>query len=245
MGKWKAYKIGGKDSKGRVIEEIYSHDDSHIIYATSEALQFEGDLTKLDNEPEINLRLTQIRALAPSDGESKYIHRALLANALTACMAGDISNCKQQLKNIYDSLINRKSAAARLIYLWSSFLLSAFFWLLFLVLYLYFGDVWKGIIWAQVICFSASGGVLSVAWRQQKIPVDPDKNPLMHISNGASRIVLASLSGVACYLAVKSGVVLTILEKWDSSYAVLFFCFLSGFSEKFMPNVLNSVESKV
>lgn len=244
MCDWRSYKKDGTDKKGRKITAIYAHDDNHIVYQTDDGLEIEGNIENLDKDPEVNRYVSQIKSLAPSDDPAKTLHYSQLATALSSCIGGDITGCKLQLKKIFESLQNKRNAVARLIYLWSAASLAAIMWLITLFLNSTYEGEWWGMIWALAISFGATGGVLSVAWRQQEIPVDPDRNARMHISNGMARIVLAALSGLACYLAIKSGVVLTLLEKWDGSYAVLFFCFLSGFSEKFMPNVLSSAEQQ-
>jgi hypothetical protein len=47
---------------------------------------------------------------------------------------------------------------------------------------------------------------------------------------------------LACYVAIKAEMILTLVER-GPGYGVLFFCFLSGFSETFVPNLLNEKDS--
>lgn len=244
MCEWRNYKKDGNDKKGRKIIAIYAHDTDHIIYQTDDGLHLEGNVESLDKDPEVNHYVSQIKALAPVNEAEKSLHFSQLATALSSCVGGDITGCKMQLKRIFESLQNKRNAVARLIYLWAAVGFAASVWIIVLFISNTNGSNWWGLTWALAISFGATGGVLSVAWRQQQIPVDPDRSPKMHISNGMARIILAALSGLACFLAIKSGVILNLLQDQPKNYDVLFFCFLSGFSEKFMPNVLSNADQQ-
>lgn len=244
MCDWRDYKKDGNDKKGRKITAIYAHDTNHIIYQSDDGLQIEGNVESLDKDPEVNHYVSQIKALAPVSALEKSLHYSQLATALSSCVGGDMTGCKTQLKRIFESLQNKRNAVARLIYLWAAVGFAAAIWIIILLISNTNGSNWWGLTWALSISFGATGGVLSVASRQQQIPVDPNRNPQMHISNGMARIILAALSGLACFLAIKSGVILNLLQEQSNDYDVLFFCFLSGFSEKFMPNVLSNSDQQ-
>src|SRR5262249_18992312 len=98
------------------------------------------------------------------------------------------------------------------------------------------------LIWFQLVAFGATGALFSVLLNQQKIPIDLDYSVLDHLTAGVSRILVGVIASMGCYTAIKGGIILSMAEG-VTGYGVLFFCFLSGFSETFVPSLLKEKDS--
>lgn len=60
---------------------------------------------------------------------------------------------------------------------------------------------------------------------------------------GLTRILVSILGGIFIFMVVKSGLVLNVIA--DSSlFSVFVFCFVAGFSEKLVPDLLRKLEAR-
>ena len=66
----------------------------------------------------------------------------------------------------------------------------------------------------------------------------------MNFFNGFLRVVIAMISGVVAYLLIESKIVFSFLGDQSSGNGYLIVAFLSGFSERFIPNIMNTWSSK-
>jgi hypothetical protein len=238
MSQWDNYNVGGVDQKGRKIDKIYSHNKKYIIYEAENLLQFEGDTTALDRAPVVSDLLTRAMALSPADLLRKRRVFLQIAIALDQCMEGDVAGCTLTLNAILERLKNAESALARLRYLGGAVIACALSWVVFAACRYGINFAWPELVWFQLIAFGATGAMFSVLLTQRGIPVNLDESAAVHWTAGASRIVIGLIAATCVYVAIKAKIFLAITEDLAADYATLFFCFLSGFSETFVPNLL-------
>ncbi|HEY2068150.1 MAG TPA: hypothetical protein VGG48_01245 [Rhizomicrobium sp.] len=236
-----SYRVGGVDRHGRLIEVIYSHYPHYIVYVTGGALQIEGNTTELDGNPQVSALLSRAINLCPNVMRVKRQTFAQLAVAVDQCMASHPAEALASVTRVIAQLSDRARSAARLHYVWSGAIAVTVLWLIFLAC-LPFRPADDALLWLQVIAFGGTGALFSVILNQQTIPIDVDDTALVHWTAGASRVLVGMIAGTACYLAIKSRVALNFAESSDH-YTELFFCFLSGFSESFVPNLLKGQET--
>ena len=99
------------------------------------------------------------------------------------------------------------------------------------------------------IMMGAVGALFSTTVRLQSMSVDPTVTFLMHWVYGAQRVIVGSLGALAIYFGFKSGVVNGLFQPDATAigpgtefnlYWLSFVCLLAGFSERLVPNLLDS-----
>src|SRR5205807_3786397 len=103
--------------------------------------------------------------------------------------------------------------------------------------------------WAMTTVLAGIGGVFSVFLNLGLLEVNVNQNKGFLLCAGATRSLVAVLAGVALLLAMRSDMFAGIVYKGEPpsisdslGTAEMFFCFLAGFSESFVPNILRDSE---
>ncbi|WP_044302422.1 hypothetical protein [Rhodopirellula sallentina] len=86
----------------------------------------------------------------------------------------------------------------------------------------------------------AIGSLLSVLFRLDRLPVQPYSYPSRQILLGVCRTTLGSFFGAVFVVLVKAELLLGVVR--DKPYAIAVFSFLSGFSERYVPSILDAIE---
>lgn len=256
------FMIGGKDTSGHSIVNIFTRGDEFVIYAiadTDEPETFKIYVdTEIESDPKnlmgrlesIKDELADFRSILHKGVHDKSIkHRA--ANAVSTALRGDPEAAKKIFIKIREQ-VNKEYMfvqRGRLLYLSGAFFSALTVALLALILYLLRDSelarnigVIKNFLYA--ISFSALGGLLSISLNLKSIAFERELQLYAYFVYGVQRIVLAALGGVFAYVAVKSGLVLSlVLTSSQSMYAMLAVCIVAGFSETLIPNALQKLES--
>jgi hypothetical protein len=238
---WKNYKAGGIDSFDRKIEAILCMGTDYIIYEAEMILRVQGDAAA-SLDPQIFERVLKATAMRPSNAMFRRRLYQQVATALSQGLDGDRIGAVACLDGILARLSSTSIATARLRYIWSAFLLCAVVWSVFAFCRSRVLLPPEDLLWIQMVAFGGTGALFSVLINQQKIPIDLDHSWLVHCTAGASRVLVGVIASLACYTAIKAGIILSFVEQ-GSGYGLLFFCLLSGFSETFVPNLLNEEDS--
>lgn len=256
------FMIGGKDTSGHSIVNIFTRGDEFVIYAiadTDEPETFKIYVdTEIESDPKnlmgrlesIKDELADFRSILHKGVHDKSIkHRA--ANAVSTALRGDPEAAKKIFIKIREQ-VNKEYMfvqRGRLLYLSGAFFSALTVALLALILYsLRDSDLARniGVIknFLYAISFSALGGLLSISLNLKSIAFERELQLYAYFVYGVQRIVLAALGGVFAYVAVKSGLVLSlVLTSSQSMYAMLAVCIVAGFSETLIPNALQKLES--
>ncbi|ELI6430188.1 hypothetical protein RRM58_005537 [Vibrio harveyi] len=83
------------------------------------------------------------------------------------------------------------------------------------------------------------GSFISIVQRHNLIKTTVNMSPITVAIESFSRICIGIIFGFICILLSKSGLALANFA--DNQHALLVFSFLSGFSERFIPNMLDTV----
>ena len=85
------------------------------------------------------------------------------------------------------------------------------------------------------------GALLSIYHRCNSIVVSPKSCRAQHGFLGVSRVILGSISGMLFVVLVKANLLMGVLEQSIASISIL--SALSGFSERYFPNLMNNLET--
>lgn len=89
----------------------------------------------------------------------------------------------------------------------------------------------------------ALGAALSVSQRFRSIPIDRFASRRFTVTGGVSRVVFGALFGVVFLMFQKSGLILAAIE--SNSFAISTAALVAGFSERLIPELIGTVESKL
>ena len=238
------YRVGGKDSRQRLIQAIFAHFDSYILYQAEGRLEIQGELAPLDNSAEVQKRLDILIPLTPDDekGRNRF-HRSLSA-AIVACMNRDDESATILLDQLIQRMSLKVLEVGRLLYLAGAVIVAAISCLASIALHLSnLPPRSTLVLLAYMAAFGGLGGVFSVATKLPRIQVDRDSGVWFNLVSGASRALIAIIGGIFAYLAMKTGLLLTILADSSDVIGLLLGGFLAGFSETIVPNTLRRAES--
>ena len=90
-------------------------------------------------------------------------------------------------------------------------------------------------------CMGMLGALLSVYQRSQDLEIGPNSTRSELVFNGVSRIILGAISGFLTVVVVHADLMIGFAER--SLPALSVFAALSGFSERYFPNILNQIEA--
>jgi len=259
MAHWQDYKVGGKDKKDRVIEEIFSFDDDYIIYSSGNQLRFEGKTEQLDQTPDLANLLSQIISLSPSRESLKKRVWTRTATALDQCLSDRQAEARDILQDILRYVTFLRTLRGQIHY----FLGCLAGAVLPVVVLIAVASVrysiypsgetpsqWSlALQWVQeiseVTALAALGGTLSVTMALRGIEVEPESEKVFKIPfdllAGLSRALIAIIAGIFIYYAVGSNLQIGFLQTAETPFTLYSFAFLAGFSESFVPNILQSL----
>jgi len=256
---WRSYRTGGKDNAGRIIEKVYALDDNYVIYFSDCELFYETTPGLVKELGSTNAALARINRLLPDNPRDKdsYVYRnkfstlELAADACEMVFCGQSSDALEILNSIRDKLQTSEEGSRRLMYQLGTVSITVAFWLVFLWLqwmsYMY--GRWEP--WMLGAALAMASGVFSVCLNLDSLVVNVNQQRLFLFYAGATRSVIAFLAGIGLLLAMRSKMFAGIaysgkppLPFSPLEIAEMFFCFLAGFSEAFVPNILRDSEKK-
>ncbi|WP_367256528.1 hypothetical protein [Pseudomonas sp. stari2] len=254
--------IGGKDTSGHTIVNVFTRGDEFVVYAIADADEPETFKVYVDTEIEsdpknimgrlesIKEELADFRSILHKGVHDKSIkHRA--ANAVSTALRGDPDSAKKIFIKIREQ-VNKEYMIVqrgRVLYLSGAFSSAIMLVLFALISYSLRNSEWAqniGVIkdFLYAVSFSALGGLLSISLNLKSIAFERELQLYAYFVYGVQRIVLAALGGTFAFVAVKSGLVLSlVLTSAEPMYAMLAVCIAAGFSETLIPNALQKLES--
>lgn len=243
---WNGKLVGQEDDAGRKIEEIYINQPTLFVYIAQSELYYDGTSAVMGKIRELTIASAKIRALSPESlRERKRTIYEQLSKAIYLIANNNKETADWILKDVLDQLTTAKTSVQRLIYLWSAISASFSVWVAFLVWFLWDHQTHYLLPWLLALAMGSTGGVLSVCANHDSITINLRESKSKYFWAGVTRIILALICGLGVLLAIRAGIILRLVEGKQTSEAVplvlaseMFFCFVGGFSEAFLPNVL-------
>jgi hypothetical protein len=247
---WHLYERGGKDTAGRVIDYIYTRDKDYVIYFSGGDMFYEAEEPLLEKLGNANVALARINRLLPATASSdKTSTLELVADAFEMIFMDQVAEGLGILSDIRDKLQIAPESKRRLTYQLGAISVTVGIWAIYLVLHSFkwMPKGWDP--WMLAAALALAGGAFSVCLNLGSLQVSVNQGLGFLYSAGTTRSVVALLSGVGLLLAMRAKMIAGLAYGNNARDAVallneaeMFFCFLAGFSETFVPNILRDSE---
>jgi len=251
---WHTYRAGEGDRAGRKIRKVYAVGDGYVIYFIGCELYYETspmlgkDLGSADSAL---ARINRLLDASPEEGTREYEINVstleLAADAFEMFFCGERNEALEILNGIRDKLQGKEEGQRRLMYQLGTVLITALVWILYL---------WRQsrgslpaawLPWMLAAALAILGGLFSVCLNLGSLEVNVNQQKVFLLIAGATRSIVAFLAGIALLLAMRSKMFAGIAYKDGLApsagnaleIAEMFFCFLAGFSESLVPNILS------
>jgi hypothetical protein len=251
---WHTYRAGEGDRAGRKIRKIYAVGDGYVIYFIGCELYYETspmlgkDLGTADSAL---ARINRLLDANPEEGTREYQINVstleLAADAFEMFFCGERNEALEILNGIRDKLQAKEEGQRRLMYQLGTVLITAVVWALYLWCQSRGSMPAAWLPWILAAALAILGGLFSVCLNLGSLEVNVNQQKWFLLIAGATRSIVAFLAGIALLLAMRSKMFAGIAYKDDMTpsagnpleIAEMFFCFLAGFSESFVPNILS------
>jgi hypothetical protein len=205
------------------------------------------DLAKADAAlAGINRLLDDNQVKGSREYNFNYAKLELAADALEMVLRKEEPEGLEILNDLRDELQTKEEGQRRLFYQGATAFVALLPWIFYLFLHGkgYLPGMWNP--WMLAAAMAMAGGLFSVCLNIGSLEVNVNQGNWFLWFAGATRSAVACLAGIGMFLAMRSklfggitygGEPPKLAEKlWA---AELFFCFLAGFSESFVPNILS------
>ncbi len=240
---------------------VFEDSDRFVVFVDHEVdvdweTTDEFDQERRLNDAEHNAILNEAAIVesVPCDYLEKRIRlrfKRQIAEAIARSFSYDYSSARQMLSAAREFVRDRNVELSRFWYLSGS--ASATF-----IVAIAASGVWtfrdgiaaaigESVPLSALVCFmGALGAMLSIILRMGRAALDCSSGRGLHYLESASRIVAGSLSALALFLAVKSGLLLPqAIQPNAQPWVLLLLAFVAGASERLAPSVISKVELSV
>ncbi|WP_158991711.1 hypothetical protein [Mucilaginibacter sp. L196] len=187
----------------------------------------------------------------PCHDISKHIiisFKRQIGESLVRAFEKDFENAKLMIKHAQEFIINRNIEQSRYMYLYASAVAALGAAVTGLILWLFrpfliglTGDP----LFFCLLSFLAGvlGAFLSVILRMGKTNLDFNASKHLHYMEAASRIMAGMISGLLIALCIKTGIILPIFSKIQSTHsAMILGGLISGCSERLAPSIIKKFD---
>lgn len=253
---WNNYREGQEDNEGRKIDKLFSKTPSYVIYFNGLdllykiGLELQGHLglAKLGSADAALARINRLLDKTKTKGREYRFNRSILelaADALEMAFSDETAEAGEILKGIQDKLEAKEEGQRRLMYQAGTLVIALVVWFAYLLLRGWtLPPEWDP--WMLAAALAMAGGLFSVCLNVGELQVNVNQQNWFLLSAGATRAVVALLAGIGLLLATRSKIFAGIAYPKEPptpgallTIAEMFFCFLAGFSEYFVPNILS------
>ncbi|MGH9954545.1 MAG: hypothetical protein ACRD39_02650 [Nitrososphaeraceae archaeon] len=254
--------VGSKEWTGQNITVIIAKSDNFLIYRVEgdrddDSLRVlvantsnDKEKIMLENYDKIQLELLEVYSAIPKSRNPK---RALnkVGNAIAMVLEANPDDnstfntakticvtIAQQINTEYKRLIEGK-----LFYLIGCLSAAAVLSIVSFTCFYFIGNLNTLVQLLYAATFASYGGFISVYIALNQLVFETELQKRDYIFYGLTRILVSILGGIFVFMVVKSGLVLNVIA--DSSlFSVFVFCFVAGFSEKLVPDLLRKLEAR-
>lgn len=240
------YKHGDVALSGQTIEFIYGHSPDLIVYRdalggihweTADDCLNEAGLLANQKYDELKAR---VEASLPQKRHKRF--RDPLASALFLGLSEQTAAAAlAHFDHVAGEIKQQALEQGRVNYVFYSSIVSAFVLSVSLGALIITAEPKFGL-FAVAGGAGAAGAWASVLQRVAKLELGAFDNPDVLMLQGVTRVILGTLFGIVSLLAIKAGILLSAAGSSFSAIALI--AFLAGFSERFVPELLNAMERR-
>ena len=257
---WLDYERLEKDCNGHVIDSIHARCADFVIYFCREGdtpqgasdLYYECTDKLLETMASANAALAKVNRMLPEEEKKRREILEFVADAFEMRLCGQKEESEKILSDIVTQLQVSKETRGRLWYQSATLVTALGVWALYFLLPAFAdgANLTQVKPWILAAALGATGGFFSVCLNLGSIQVNANQSLLPLFFGGATRAAVALIAAIACLLAVQGKIILGLVGDVSNPEtageiirpAVMFFLFLAGFSETFIPNVLRDAE---
>lgn len=245
MANYNGYKEGDTSDLGCIIKRIISINSNIAVYfsdGNSIAYEFSEDrvlseygLVKSEFD-----RLIKLIPINAPDSMIRQLKHELGTSLFHALSSSNIEDALSFFDNVSSKINKLKTPEqAKITFVAYSISLSTI--AISALIYLSFAlhnmsDI--------VLCmlFGVVGALLSTLQRNISFDIDLLASYWMYFAHAFIKILTGIISGLVIFLISHSGIALSFAK--DNTYALLLFCLISGFSERYIPDLLAKIKDR-
>ncbi|MHA3059506.1 hypothetical protein ACX1N5_00765 [Acinetobacter sp. ANC 4636] len=256
-------KTGAFDLNGYEIKNIYARGEEYVIYDCKDAqvnqiikvyleTKVDEDTTIIKALNSVKFEFDKLKTVLYKSGDNP-LHKQRAASAIViALQEPDKADSVNMLLRSIASEIAEEYANklwGRLAYLAGALLVAIFASFYAIYAYLHrtlplFADNHSFLLLAYCSGFASMGGFFSVSLKSKSIFIMQATSKWMYAGYGLERNAIAVIAGAVCFALLSSEIIFANIKDGNTGiFFTMSICFLSGFSEKFIPNALSTLSN--
>ena len=223
---------------------LADEDGKYTIYETPDhRVVIDGPDSDKCNDPGIHKAMMDIADITIHNPKLKREYNPRIAYAYKIALDGDAAASVAELKKIVQDMTNHMRRTCQCAYQVGALLAVVVPPIVYLIAYELspLNDLAIRLFSATV--FAALGAFLSVLMGSRQLDLDLKESFGTTMVYGIFRIIIGVISGIVVVFLVRADFLLGPLRKPDSYDAFVVACFVAGFSERLVFNVLKNFES--
>lgn len=243
----KAINKNSIDSSGNKVVNVLSKGNEYVIYETDDddinhRLRVMLDGYTDESEKVLQKRFTKVKQKYIEAKSLLYrssnfgMMKNRIAHTLTSCLVNEDIDGNQEFQELIDNIKSecKNLIFNRLLYILPVFIVVILFSIMFLLT-----DMNSVLYKVYLIGFGASlGGIMSILYRIKSYNFEEYLDKKYYLFIGFERSVIAIVAGIIIYIGAKSGLIFPQFNM-NNTWAALLLMILAGFSESFVPSILN------
>lgn len=238
------YEVGMLCKSGSRIKNILGRSPSLIVFLTDDNdLQYESTIELSERNANIvkifHSLLSTIKTSVPqAHKENAFVY---LGHAVYSAFSSYDYDPSYLFNDVYQYIQTTSNERAKIYYLLSGFVTSLLLSLIIVLMFYFLPSQNENIKLFMVVSFCGLwGALISIFQRSKKLTIDPFSSIFYTSFQSATRIIIGLIFGCLFLLAYKAKLILGILN--DDIFNIAVFSALSGFSERFIPELLNKLD---
>ena len=236
------YILGAKVSHGE-ITKIYTSSPEFAIYETNNSgnvAYYLADDSKTLNISDLKPLIIEIDSLTETiEEKKKYAQRK--SAALVECFFDRPESGKKVLESLISRIKKDRRFKSKLTYLTTAISFVIVNILIAILINMVIKDELHPmfVYFFTLATFGSFGGLISIMFKNVKVDMDIKGSRKIQILDSCSRIFIAMISSLVIFVFIKANIILGILNDLNNPYVIYAFAVIAGFSEKFIPDVIN------
>lgn len=240
-----AYQLGSNDDNGYRIKSIIGKDDNFVVYLTGTG-SLKWKITKKNQENYLyaislaNSQASKVHATVPVKQQNQAMW--MVGHALFSSFhLNDPNEIAEYFKAPAMYIETAREEHLHQVYILTSLVLSLLMLVITIGLRWYFNDV-KALHAVTAMVAGTFGAFVSILHRFKDIEISSFSASEYIRIRSIVRTLVGSIFGVVVFIAYEGKLIPGVVD--STQYTLYFFAFVSGFSERFIPDLIKRFEAK-